>query len=363
MASAYGSGRTIVGPPEPPPVSVGDVGALIDRIAPRYGIDPAAARAVARGEGGLVNRANDIGDLSGGGSYGPFQLYAQGALPPQYRGNRRAADAWAWSPAGIEYAIRKMAESGAKGLTGRAAVETIIRRFERPADPDTSVQNALGRLGTPAAPSGPVAPAQAAGSYAPQPHATGSPRALLAALMDSNNELLGVETPPLLLARLQAPTASPVASGNVPTAAPTTSSGPRRSGNLTSLQLLGQPHGLSFAPVDHGRFIGFPGQGTHSVGEGPDNWQSDHAWDIGVPVGTPVYATRDGVIGNRIGSLGSSSSRFAGLRVYVEGGGHESYYAHLSRLTVKAGQHVRAGQLIGYSGSANGVAHVHYAER
>lgn len=121
---------------------------LIQELAPRYGIDPRAALVVARGEGGLVNRADDVGDLAGGGSYGPFQLYAKGALPRQFVGKPDAADAWAWSPAGIEYALRKMKESGASGLQGPAAVEAIIRKFERPADPDKSVQLALGRLGS-----------------------------------------------------------------------------------------------------------------------------------------------------------------------------------------------------------------------
>lgn len=120
---------------------------LIRELAARYGIDPAAAIAVARGEGGLVNRADDVGDLAGGGSYGPFQLYAQGELPREFRGNPQAADAWAWSPAGIEYALRRMAETGARGLRGPKAVETIIRQFERPRDPDKSVALALERLG------------------------------------------------------------------------------------------------------------------------------------------------------------------------------------------------------------------------
>ena len=120
---------------------------IITRLAAKYRLDPRALLAVARGEGGLVNRGNDIGDKAGGGSYGPFQLYAQGELPKQFRGNPQAADAWAWSPAGIDYALSRMAQTGAAGLTGRQAVETIIRKFERPADPDKSVANALGRLG------------------------------------------------------------------------------------------------------------------------------------------------------------------------------------------------------------------------
>ena len=110
------------------------------------GLDPRAVIAVARGEGGLVNRKNDIGDKAGGGSYGPFQLYAQGALPGKYRGNPNLADTWAWSPEGINYALRKM--SGvAGGLHGEAAVRAIITKFERPKDPQGSIANALARLG------------------------------------------------------------------------------------------------------------------------------------------------------------------------------------------------------------------------
>ena len=121
-----------------------DVTALIHSLAPRFGIDPAAAVAVARSEGGLANRASDRGD--GGRSFGPFQLYEKGALPREFVGRPDQADAWAWSQAGISYALRKMAEAGAAGLKGREAVNTIVRRFERPADPDGQVRKSLGFL-------------------------------------------------------------------------------------------------------------------------------------------------------------------------------------------------------------------------
>jgi septal ring factor EnvC (AmiA/AmiB activator) len=38
------------------------------------------------------------------------------------------------------------------------------------------------------------------------------------------------------------------------------------------------------------------------------------------------------------------------------------YYAHLSRIDVTPGQHVSAGQQIGLSGRAAGVAHLHFAQ-
>ena len=112
---------------------------LIVSLARRYNLDPQAVLAVARGEGGVGYGA--VGDQ--GTSFGPFQLHIGGALP------RGKGAAWANSPAGLEYAIRKMAESGAVGLTGPAAIQAIISRFERPANIAASVQAALGRYGSP----------------------------------------------------------------------------------------------------------------------------------------------------------------------------------------------------------------------
>lgn len=109
-----------------------------------------------------------------------------------------------------------------------------------------------------------------------------------------------------------------------------------------------------------GKVIGVPYQGTHTQF---GNWESDNAVDIAAAKGTPVYAVEDGTIGSRIGALGSSSSQLAGLRLHLAGHGNEWYYAHLSKLAVRAGQRVKAGQLLGYSGVANGVAHLHIASK
>jgi murein DD-endopeptidase MepM/ murein hydrolase activator NlpD len=116
------------------------------------------------------------------------------------------------------------------------------------------------------------------------------------------------------------------------------------------------------SPVKGGKLIGFPFQGSHKPGATtPANWQSDNAVDIAVPSGTPVYATHDGTIGPNIGFFRSSSPYLQGQRLTVLWGGNAAYYAHLSRIVVHPGQQVKAGQLLGYSGVANGVAHLHYA--
>ena len=82
--------------------------------------------------------------------------------------------------------------------------------------------------------------------------------------------------------------------------------------------------------------------------------------DISVPTGTVVKATADGTI---------VSSEWAGeygrMVVIDHGSGLQTYYAHLSRLDVIAGQWVHAGETIGRSGSSGRAtgAHVHYEVR
>jgi|GEM_PF-6799246 len=88
-------------------------------------------------------------------------------------------------------------------------------------------------------------------------------------------------------------------------------------------------------------------------------WQNVNAVDINVPVGTPVFAVADGTIAKLGGGTGG---RGAGLRVTLEAGDRTWFYGHLSsRVPLKVGQKVTAGQPLGTSGSAAGVAHLHIA--
>lgn len=114
-----------------------------------------------------------------------------------------------------------------------------------------------------------------------------------------------------------------------------------------------------------GKIIGLPYQGTHSkelnVRGGSDNWQSENAVDISLPVGTPVYSPVSGTV-VRAGNLpGNPGGRFAGQRVTVQGSDNAFYFGHLSSVAVSVGQKVSAGSQLGLSGSANGVNHLHFA--
>jgi murein DD-endopeptidase MepM/ murein hydrolase activator NlpD len=80
--------------------------------------------------------------------------------------------------------------------------------------------------------------------------------------------------------------------------------------------------------------------------------------DIMAPFGAPVVATVSG----RITKTGSGG--LGGIALYLFGGGTEFYYAHLSKLSVGAGQSVSAGQRIGANGNTGnargGPPHVHF---
>lgn len=82
--------------------------------------------------------------------------------------------------------------------------------------------------------------------------------------------------------------------------------------------------------------------------------------DLAMPIGTPVYATADGVI--------SKADWFSsyGLFISIEHGGNiQTRYGHLSRLNVAAGQAIHKGDLIGYVGTTGRSTgpHLHYEVR
>lgn len=82
--------------------------------------------------------------------------------------------------------------------------------------------------------------------------------------------------------------------------------------------------------------------------------------DIAASIGTPVYATADGIV-----SQSETVAGYGKLVVIDHGYGYKTYYGHNSKLSVKVGQKVRRGDRIasvGNSGSSTG-AHLHYEVR
>ena len=82
--------------------------------------------------------------------------------------------------------------------------------------------------------------------------------------------------------------------------------------------------------------------------------------DIRIPNGTPVIALDDGVIAK---AYNAPSGVTAGWQVTLRSADNAWFYGHLKTITVRAGQRVRKGQVIGTSGSANGVPHLHIGQQ
>lgn len=80
--------------------------------------------------------------------------------------------------------------------------------------------------------------------------------------------------------------------------------------------------------------------------------------DFTAPVGTPIYATGDGVIS----SAEYNSGGYGNIIVINHGFSYETKYAHLSRIKVKVGQKVKRGEIIGLMGNTgkSTAPHLHY---
>jgi murein DD-endopeptidase MepM/ murein hydrolase activator NlpD len=108
-----------------------------------------------------------------------------------------------------------------------------------------------------------------------------------------------------------------------------------------------------------GTFLGGPGVGTHSFTAPPNNWQSDNAVDLGVPIGTAMIAVDSGRV-SKLDPHPQDGGRFAGDAITIVGDhGNTFFYKH-GVSSVKVGERVRKGQKIGTSGSASGSPHLHF---
>ena len=83
--------------------------------------------------------------------------------------------------------------------------------------------------------------------------------------------------------------------------------------------------------------------------------------DLAGPVGTPIYATADGIVGRSEWNNGG----YGNLVEINHGEGIQTRYGHMSRRLVEAGARVRRGQLIGLMGSTGRStgSHLHYEVR
>ena len=117
--------------------------------------------------------------------------------------------------------------------------------------------------------------------------------------------------------------------------------------------------------VPFGCGLSFPVSQSHNTGSHLqyDSW----AWDFRMPEGTPIVAAAGGVVRLARGdstrtACDPSYARHANYIVIEHGNGLETQYLHFSKVVVRPGEGVKAGQLIGYSGVTGWAcgAHLHF---
>jgi len=342
--------------------------AAITHAANKYGLDPQAMIAVAHAESGL--RPGAIGD--GGHAFGLFQFNNAGGVITGQPNPERYLDP---NFNAMEAARHMSTIPGLVGAKGQKAINLMVTKFERPADPGSEVKRASSFYGSlsPGAVTRAVAyngiitgtdskaPRTAPnaslgggqGDSTSQPYQ--SAQSLLGYLLNASNPNSGDTTNQLTqflnmpqeaaqVVQTKGQQTNPV---GTTTTVPTT-----QPGKSADIKVTGP---TPVVGVRHAKLIGVPYHGTHTL---YGNWESDNAIDIALPGKTPVYATEDGVIGDRIGHINTKDAHMVGQRVNLAGKDNNFYYQHLATITVKAGQHVKRGDLIGYSGATN---HVHFA--
>lgn len=79
--------------------------------------------------------------------------------------------------------------------------------------------------------------------------------------------------------------------------------------------------------------------------------------DITAPSGTPIYATADGTV-----SFNGHKGGYGKTCMVDHGYGYQTLYGHMKTITVRKGQRVKRGEIIGYVGSTglSQSPHVHY---
>lgn len=80
--------------------------------------------------------------------------------------------------------------------------------------------------------------------------------------------------------------------------------------------------------------------------------------DFAASIGTPIYVTGDGVVTEAEYNSGGYGNKI----VINHGFSYETVYAHLSKIKVKVGQHVKRGEIIGLMGNTgkSTAPHLHY---
>ena len=93
---------------------------------------------------------------------------------------------------------------------------------------------------------------------------------------------------------------------------------------------------------------------------GPRRRRFHYGLDLAQPTGEPIYAAFDGVV-----RISKRNKSYGNLVIIHHANGLETYYAHLSKRQVSAGDHVKSGDIIGLCGNTGRSfgSHLHFEIR
>ncbi|GAA2963224.1 MULTISPECIES: M23 family metallopeptidase [Streptomyces] len=103
-----------------------------------------------------------------------------------------------------------------------------------------------------------------------------------------------------------------------------------------------------------------------TYGTGGDRWASKHSGqDFAVPIGTKVEAAHTGTVVKAGPNGGGDGPAYGNAIVIKHANGKYSQYAHLSKIQVKIGDHVKTGEKIALSGNTGNSSgpHLHFEIR
>lgn len=131
---------------------------------------------------------------------------------------------------------------------------------------------------------------------------------------------------------------------------------PYREVPLTSL-----PVSVVIPLVDSLKSYHYPYQGRIISRYGPRRGRNHNGVDLPLKEGSPIYATFDG----RVRYAQNSRTGYGNLVIIRHDNGLETYMGHLSKISVKAGDWVTAGQVVGEGGSTGRSTgpHLHFETR
>ncbi|MCL2656560.1 MAG: M23 family metallopeptidase [Betaproteobacteria bacterium] len=115
--------------------------------------------------------------------------------------------------------------------------------------------------------------------------------------------------------------------------------------------------GFLRSPLEFSRVTSGMGMRFHPI---LGSWKQHNGVDYGAPTGTRVRATADGTV-----EFAGRQNGYGNIVVLQHSGGIETAYAHLSRIDVRAGQHIQQNDslgAVGATGAATG-PHLHYEFR